>query len=128
MHQPARFLIATLLPTLLGAAAGSVSANDGAAVWQAAQHADARANVAEQTLSDRYTAIWSSLDASQKARFSVQERACLNHGRQREQQACVARNGAGGARAELVVKTCEAEVLERHLGALAAAPRDASSH
>lgn len=128
MQQPARLLIATLLPTLLGVAAASASANDGAAAWQAVQQADARASVAQQTLSDRYTAIWSSLDASQKALFSARERAWLNQGRQQEQLACVARNGAGGARTELVAKTCEADVIEHHLGTLATPQRVASSN
>ena len=127
MPQPARLLNTTLLATLLGAAAGSAIATDGAAAWHAVQQADTRAIVAQQALSDRYTALWTSLDASQKARFSAQERAWLNHGRQEEQQACVARNSATGARTELVVKTCEADVLERHLGALTAPQRVASS-
>jgi len=121
MHQPARLLIATLL----GVAAASAVASDGAAAWQAEQRAHARASAAQQTLSDRYTAIWSSLDASQKTRFSAQERAWLNHGRQGELQACVAR---AGARTELVAKTCEADVIERHLDALAASQRVASSN
>ncbi|MGZ8255211.1 MAG: hypothetical protein ACXWVT_10195 [Burkholderiaceae bacterium] len=127
MHQLARPSIATLIATLLGAAAASAYASDGAAAWHAEQQAHARAVVAQQTLSDRYTVIWSSLDASQKARFSAQQRAWLNHGRQQEQQACIARGGASGARTELVVKTCEADVIERHLGTLAAPRRVASS-
>jgi hypothetical protein len=121
MRQPARLLIATLL----GLAAASASAYEGAAAWRAEQQAHARATVAQQTLSDRYTAIWSTLDASQKKRFSAQERAWLNHGRQRELQACIASHGTN---TELVAKTCEADVVERHLGALAAPQRVASSN
>jgi hypothetical protein len=116
MHRPARLLIAALL----GLAATAASASDGAAAWQAEQQAHARANAAGQALSDRYTVIWSSLDTAQKARFSAQERAWLNDGRQREQQACVA---SRGARTELVVKTCEADVIESHLRALGAPQR-----
>ena len=71
-------------------------------------------------LSDRYTAIWSTLDAAQKTRFSAQERAWLNEGRQQELQACI---GRVATRNESVARTCEAEVVERHLGALAAPRR-----
>jgi hypothetical protein len=120
MRPSARFLIAPLL----AAAATSASADGGAAAWQAEQQAHARASVAQQALSDRYTAIWTSLDPSQKARFSAQERAWLNAGREREQQACIA---SRGARTDLVAKTCEAEVLEKHLGTLGTAQRIAAS-
>ena len=82
MRIAARLLIAALL----GAAAPRPSRTTTAA-WQAAQ----RAETAQQALSDRYTAIWSTLDAAQKTRFSAQERAWLNEGRQQEVQACVAR-------------------------------------
>ena len=116
MHRPARLLIAALL----GLAATAAFANDGAVAWQAEQQAHARANAAGQALSDRYTVIWSSLDAAQKARFSAQERAWLNDGRQREQRACIESHGT---RTELAVKSCEADVLERHLRALAAPQR-----
>lgn len=121
MRQPARLLIAAVL----GLALSSAFANDNAAAaWEAEQRAQARASAAEQTLSDRYTAIWATLDAAQKARFSAQERAWLNDGRQQEQQACIA---GVGVRTELVARTCEAAVIERHLGALAAPRRVASS-
>ena len=117
MRHAARLLIAALLGC---AATSALAADDAAAAWHAAQ----RASAAQQALSDRYTAIWSTLDAAQKARFGVQERAWLNEGRQQEQQACVARVGA---RTELVARTCEADVIERHLGALAAPQRVATS-
>ena len=120
MRQPARLLIAALL----GVAASSSFANDDAAAWHARQQASARASAAQQTLSERYAAIWSSLDAAQKTRFSAQERAWLNSGRQEEQQACVARLGA---RTEVVALVCEADVIERHLGTLSAPRRVASS-
>jgi hypothetical protein len=121
MHQPARLLIAALLAV----AAASASANEGASAWHAEQQALARASAAQQTLSDRYAAIWSSLDASQKKRFSAQERAWLNQGRQHEQEACIARNGA---RTELLARICEADVIERHLAALAVPQRVALSN
>jgi hypothetical protein len=113
---------ARLLTTaLLGFAASAAFANDdAAAAWNAAQ----RAQAAQQALSDRYTAIWSTLDPAQKSRFAAQERAWLNEGRQREQQACIA---GAGARTELVARTCEATVIERRLGGLAAPQRVASS-
>ena len=117
MRHAARLLTAALLSC---GAASAVAADQTVAAWHAAQ----RASSAQQALSDRYTAIWSTLDASQKARFGAQERAWLNEGRQQEQQACVARVGA---RTELVARTCEADVIERHLGALAAPQRVASS-
>ena len=121
MRQPARLLIAALL----GIAVSAASANDdAAATWHAEQQANARASAAQQTLSDRYAAIWPTLDAAQKSRFSAQERAWLNSGRQEEQQACIARVGA---RTEVVARTCEALVIERHLGALAAPQRVATS-
>jgi uncharacterized protein YecT (DUF1311 family) len=120
MLLPARLTIAALL----GLAAATASASDDQAAWQAEQQADARVSVAQQRLSDTYTAVWASLDASQKARFSAQERAWLNDGRQQEVRACVARNGN---RSGLVVKTCEADVIERHLGGLNAPHRVASS-
>lgn len=111
----------TLIAALLGFAAASAFAGDEvAAAWQAAQ----RASAAQQALSDRYTAIWSTLDAAQKSRFAAQERAWLNEGRQQEQQACIARSGA---RTELVALTCEADVIERRLGGLAAPQHIASS-
>src|SRR5512143_2979287 len=117
MHQPARLAIVALL----GLTAAPSFASDAAwAAWHAGQQAMERASAAEQALRDRYAAIWSSLDRAQKARFSAQERAWLNDGRQRERQACVT---ALGAQTELIAKTCEADVIERHLGALAAPRR-----
>jgi len=111
-----------LLAALIGAVqASAFAADDAAAAWQAAQ----RAHAAQQALSERYTAIWTTLDASQKARFGAQERAWLNDGREREQQACVARVGE---RTELAARTCEAEVAERHLGTLPAPQRVAAAN
>jgi len=112
MRQPARLLIAALF----GVAASSALAQDDLAAWQAAQ----RAETAQQALSDRYTAIWSTLDAAQKVRFSAQERAWLNEGRHEELQACI---GRVATRTEGVARRCEAEVIERHLGGLAAPRR-----
>jgi hypothetical protein len=120
MRQPARLLITALL----GFAASAAIASDDVAAWHARQQADARASAAQQALSERYAAIWSTLDAAQKQRFSAQERAWLNSGRQEEQQACVARLGV---RTEVVARTCEADVIERHLGALAVPQRVAAS-
>jgi hypothetical protein len=117
MRNTARLLIAALLG---GAAVPALAGDDAAAAWQATQ----RATAAQQALSDRYTAIWSTLDASQKSRFATQERAWLNEGRQLEQEACVAR---AGGRTDLVARTCEADVIERRLGGLAAPQRIASS-
>jgi hypothetical protein len=112
-----------VIVALLGAPA-LVEAATEAPSWELEQSAIQRASAAEQALSTRYTAIWATLDASQKRSFSAQERAWLNAGRTAEQQACVAR---AGARTEFVVRSCEAEVLERHLGALAAPQRVAVS-
>src|SRR5512139_747845 len=117
MRNTARLLAAALL---VGAGFPALAGDDAAAAWQAAQ----RASAAQQALSDRYTAIWSTLDAAQKSRFAAQERAWLNEGRALEQQACIAR---ASARTELVARTCEAAVFERHLGAVAAPQRMASS-
>jgi hypothetical protein len=117
MRHTARILIAALLGI---AASPALAGDDAAAAWQAAQ----RATAAQQALSERYTAIWSTLDAAQKSRFSAQERAWLNEGRQQEQQACVAR---AGARTEAVARTCEADVIERRLGGLTVPQRVASS-
>ena len=117
MRNTARLLIAALLGS---AGVPALAGNDAAAEW----HATQRAAAAQQALSDRYTAIWSTLDAAQKSRFAARERAWLNEGRQQEQQACVAH---AGTRTELVARTCEADVIERRLGGLAAPRRVASS-
>ena len=117
MRSTALFLVAALLGS---AVLPALAADDAAAAWQATQ----RATAAQQALSDRYTAIWSTLDADQKSRFAARERAWLNEGREQEQQACVAR---AGAQTELVARTCEADVIERRLGGLAAPQRIASS-
>ena len=120
MHLPTRFLVTALL----GVASATAFATDSGTAWQAEQQARARASTAQQALSDRYTAIWSSLDASQKTRFSAQERAWLNNGREEELRACVAGQGDLSDRA---LKSCEAEVIERHLRGLTAPQRVASS-
>jgi hypothetical protein len=117
MRNTALILAAALLG---GAGLPAFAADDAAAAWQATQ----RATAAQHALSDRYTAIWSTLDAAQKSRFAAQERAWLNEGREQEQQACVAR---AGAPTELVARTCEADVIERRLGGLAAPQRIAST-
>jgi uncharacterized NAD(P)/FAD-binding protein YdhS len=110
-----------LTTALLGATACAATASDDAAVaWHAAQ----RASAAQEALSERYTAIWATLDATQKARFSAQERAWLNDGRHRELQACVARSAKA---TEAVARACEADVVERRLGALTAPARSTSS-
>ena len=117
MRNTARFLVAALLGS---AGLPALAADDAAAAW----HATQRATAAQQALSERYTAIWSTLDAAQKSRFAARERAWLNEGREQEQQACVAR---AGARTELVARTCEADVIERRLAGLAAPQRVAST-
>jgi hypothetical protein len=117
MRPTARILIAALFGALSGSA---FAADDAAAAWTAARRADA----AQQALSDRYTAIWTTLDSGQKARFGAQERAWLNEGREREVQACVSR---AGAQTDLVVSRCAADVVERHLSALPAPQRVATS-
>ncbi len=113
-----------VLLALLGAPALAAHAGDDLAAWQARQQAAARADAAQQALSERYTAIWTTLDAGQKRDFGRRERAWLNAGRLDEQQACV--NRAGGA-GELQAMTCEAAVIERHLDALPAPQRLAAS-
>jgi Tfp pilus assembly protein PilP len=120
MRQSARLLLATLL----GLAACPAFASDDAAAWHAQQQADARASAAQQALSERYAAIWSTLDAAQKTRFSARERAWLNSGRQEELQACIARLGQ---RTDVLARICDADVIERHLGALVVPQRVASS-
>jgi len=117
MRHATRLLITALLGF---ASSPAFAGDDAAAAWKATQ----RVNAAQQALSDRYTAIWSTLDPSQKSRFAAQERAWLNQGRQQEQAACIA---DAGARTELVARTCEAAVIERRLGGLAALQRVASS-
>ncbi|MDH5209430.1 MAG: hypothetical protein OEW34_12375 [Burkholderiaceae bacterium] len=119
MRQPALRL---LLAVTLGLAASSIFAADD---WAGAWHAAQRASAAQQALSDRYTAIWATLDAAGKARFSAQERAWLNVGRQDEQQACVMR---AGPRTEATARTCEADVIERHLRSLGTPGRQAASN
>ncbi len=109
-----------LLAGLIAAAASPAFATDDAAAWNAAQ----RAIAAQQALSDRYTVIWSTLNPAQKARFGAQERAWLNEGRDREQHACIAR---ASQTTELAARTCEAEVIERHLGGLPAPQRVAAN-
>jgi hypothetical protein len=111
-------LTAAVVGLLLSSAA--FTADGSAADWQAAQ----RANNAQEALSERYTAIWATLDRTQKTRFSAQERAWLNEGREMEQQACLQR---AGGRSELAVHTCKAEVVERRLRALGAPARAAAS-
>jgi hypothetical protein len=120
MRPSARLFIAALL----GLAACPAFASDDAAAWHAQQQASARASAAQQALSERYAAIWSTLDAAQKSRFSARERAWLNSGRQEELQACIARLGE---RTEVLARICDADVIERHLEALTATQRIASS-
>ena len=111
-----------LLAVTLGLATTSTFADDDrAGAWQAAQ----RASAAQEALSDRYTAIWTTLDPAGKTRFSAQERAWLNVGRQEEQQACVMR---AGPRTEVTARTCEADVIERHLRSLGVPGRQAASN
>jgi hypothetical protein len=109
-----------LLIALIAANAGLTSgahAHDAAyEVWQAQQRAEA----AFEALSARYTQIWASLSREDKARFSAQERAWLNEGRQQEQRACVAHVGTAS---EAVAAACLASVTERHLAALATPAR-----
>jgi hypothetical protein len=105
-------ILRLLIASVLGLAATSARAADEAlAAWQAARRADA----AQQALSDRYTAIWATLDTRQKSQFSAQERAWLNVGRQQEQQACL---DQFRIRTEASARGCEAEVIERHLDSL----------
>jgi hypothetical protein len=114
--------IAFRLALAAGLAVGSVNAlaNDGLVAWAAAQ----RVQAAEEALSARYTAIWQTLDAAQKAAFSARERAWLNSGRQDEQRACIAHARSTDA---AVLRGCEAFVLERHLATLAVPARIAAA-
>lgn len=105
-----------LLTAGLAVASTSSFAGHEAATWHAAQQAEA----AQQALSERYTAIWSTLGAAEKARFSTQQRAWLNEGREKERQACVDRTGVP---TQLVIKRCEALVIERHIRRLEAPAR-----
>jgi uncharacterized protein YecT (DUF1311 family) len=100
----------------LAVASASAAAHHEAAAWHAGQQAEA----AQQALSERYTAIWATLSAAEKTRFSAQQRAWLNEGRERERQACIDRTGVP---TQLVIKRCEASVTERHLRGLEAPAR-----
>jgi hypothetical protein len=111
-----RVFLRTLLAALLVAPSAAALAHDDAA----ASHAAQRAEAAEEALSARYTAIWRTLDAAQKATFSARERAWLNGGRQIEQRVCIAHAGADTA---LIARNCAATVVERHLAALDAVER-----
>jgi hypothetical protein len=113
------FRLAVTAALAVGSAAAL--ADDGAAAWLAAQ----RAQAAEEALSGRYTALWRTLDAGQKAAFSARERAWLNGGRQDEQRACVAHARSAD---EAVLRSCEAFVRERHLATLAVPARVAAAH
>jgi hypothetical protein len=119
MHQHTLgHLSAAVIALLVSSAA--VAADGSVADRQAAQ----RANDAQEALSERYTAIWATLDRAQKTRFSAQERAWLNEGRDLERQACLQQ---AGLRSELAVHTCEAEIIERRLRVLGAPARAAAS-
>lgn len=118
MRQHALGQLTAVVGLLLSSAA--LAADGSAADRQAAQ----RARDAQEALSERYTAIWATLDRAQKTHFSAQERAWLNEGRELERQACLKR---AGLRSELAVHTCEAEIVERRLRALAAPARASAS-
>ena len=119
-----RHRLCLILLALIAAPSVTAQAGEDLTAWEAQQQAAARADAAHQALSARYTAIWATLDASQKREFSRQERAWLNATRLDEQRACVASARAG---TEALVKSCEATVIERHLGSLAAPQRVATS-
>ncbi len=76
-----------------------------------------QADAAMSALSARYTQIWSSLGADERARFSAEERAWLNRGRWDEQKQCMASSATVAA--EERAAQCERLVIERRLQRLA---------
>lgn len=56
--------------------------------------AERDAREAQQVLSDRYTSLWSTLGAAERARFGQAERAWLNQARWAQQRQCIAAAGA----------------------------------
>jgi hypothetical protein len=78
------------------------------------------AREAQQALSDRYTMLWSTLGAGERARFAQAERLWLHHTRWAQQRQCIAAAGsanAGGA-ADLAAR-CLAEVTRQRTQMLA---------
>jgi hypothetical protein len=75
----------------------------------------AAADAADAQLVEQRRAVWSRLNAAQKASFASNERAWLNSVRAEEEQRCLA-----GARAPapLAQQACRLQVTERRLAAL----------
>jgi uncharacterized protein YecT (DUF1311 family) len=82
--------------------------------------ADREAREAQQTLSDRYTALWNTLSPGERPRFAQAERAWLNHTRWLEQRRCVETARAAGATdmASLPAR-CLADVTRQRIQTLA---------
>jgi hypothetical protein len=77
----------------------------------------AAADAADNQLVDQRRAVWSGLDAAQKASFARTERAWLNDGRAAEEARCLA---GAPAPSPLVEQSCRLQVTERHLALLTA--------
>ncbi len=98
-------LLRHVLPAALAMGyAGIVAAQSPAAV---------QADAAMAALSARYTQIWVTLGADERARFSADERAWLNRGRWDEQKQCIARNPTPDT--DERAAQCEQQVIERRL-------------
>ena len=110
MNAPCLFAAAFFAATAVGAAHAM---DPGATVATVRAAADA----ANNRLVDQRRAVWSGLDATQKASFARTERAWLNDGRAAEEASCLA---GAPAPTPLVEQTCRLQVTERHLALLTA--------
>ena len=82
--------------------------------------AEREAREAQQVLSGRYTAVWATLGAGERARFAQAQRHWLHHTRWALQRQCIAAAGpAGDAEAADLAARCLAEVTRQHTQTLA---------
>ena len=83
--------------------------------------AEREAREAQQVLSDRYTAAWATLGASERARFAQAERHWLHHTRWTQQRQCIAAASATATDAEAaeLAARCLAEVTRQRAHRLA---------
>ena len=76
--------------------------------------AEREAREAQQALSDRYTMLWTTLGAGERARFAQAERHWLHHTRWTQQRQCIAAAGsASEAGAAELAARCLAEVTRQ---------------
>lgn len=82
--------------------------------------AERDAREAQQVLSSRYTTLWATLGASERAHFAQAERHWLHHTRWAQQRQCIAgAASAGDAEATELAARCLAEVTRQHTLTLA---------